>query len=312
VWGRADRINPTDNLTPRDFTLLVPEEDDQRFGTPAARATLQAPAGLSVTGIWLPVFTPHRIPLAPEPGVTFRELRPSVASSRAQWAAKIERTGQAVDWSLSYFDGLDLFPDLGIGRAELGPGGAPAVEVLLRHRRLRVIGADAAATLGRFGLRGEAAYALAADRAGEDPATKNPYLFGVLGIDRTFFEYLNVNVQYLFRAVVNFRDPRAIPDPPARAVAIQHAIISQELDRYQHGASIRVSHKWLHETLEAEVAGVFTFTRGDYAIRPKVVYAFTDRVTGTLGGDLFRGPRHSFFGRIRAASAVFAELKLSF
>jgi len=38
AWGRADQINPTDNLTPRDFTLLVPEDADQRSGTTGARA----------------------------------------------------------------------------------------------------------------------------------------------------------------------------------------------------------------------------------------------------------------------------------
>src|SRR5258706_7925967 len=31
-WGRADGINPTDNLTPRDFVVLLPFEEDQRFG----------------------------------------------------------------------------------------------------------------------------------------------------------------------------------------------------------------------------------------------------------------------------------------
>ncbi len=32
AWGRADGINPTDNVSPCDFTLLLPFEDDQRFG----------------------------------------------------------------------------------------------------------------------------------------------------------------------------------------------------------------------------------------------------------------------------------------
>src|SRR5712691_5880710 len=36
-WGRADGINPTDNLTPRDFVVLLPFEDDQRFGTTAIK-----------------------------------------------------------------------------------------------------------------------------------------------------------------------------------------------------------------------------------------------------------------------------------
>src|SRR5262249_13543018 len=33
AWGRADQINPTDNLTPRDFTLNVPDTADDRLGT---------------------------------------------------------------------------------------------------------------------------------------------------------------------------------------------------------------------------------------------------------------------------------------
>ncbi len=311
LWGRADRINPTDNLTPRDYTLLVPEDDDQRFGVPAVKARLQA-FGLDLTGVWLPAFAPHKIPLASQPGVTFREITPSFALGRGQWATKIEQTGKAVDWSLSYFDGFDPFPDLGVGSVRLGAGGTPLIEVLLRHHRLRVVGADAATTIGQFGLRGEAAYAFTQDRGGEDPETKNPYFFMVVGVDRTFFEYLNVNVQYLFRAVTNFRDPEKIQDPVRRPLGTQQAIIANQQDRFQHGVSMRVSHRWLNETFEAEVGGLYWFTRSNYAIRPKATYAFTDHLKGTLGADLFRGPPNSFFGRIRDTSTAFFELKFSF
>lgn len=310
-WGRADRINPTDNLTPRDFTLLVPEDDDQRFGVSGLKATLHA-RDLVLTGIWLPVFSPHTIPLGTFPFVTFREIKPSFALGRSQWGVKIEQTGRTVDWSLSYFDGFDLFPNLGVGRVMAGPAAPPIVEVLLRHHRLRVVGADAATTVERFGLRGEVAYASGQDRSGRNPEIKNPYLFLVLGADRTFLEYLNVNLQYIFRAIVNFRDPAGIADSLRRAVAIEDATINSQLDRFQHAASARVSYKWLNETLEAEVAGVYGFTRDDYAIRPKVTYAFTDRLKGTVGADVFRGPQPSFFGRIRDNSTAYAELKFSF
>ena len=43
VWGRADQINPTDNLTPRDNTLFIAESDDQRLGTVAAKVTWNFP-----------------------------------------------------------------------------------------------------------------------------------------------------------------------------------------------------------------------------------------------------------------------------
>src|SRR5688572_9817654 len=73
AWGRADRINPTDPLTPRDITLLVPDDGDQRFGTTAVKATTVV-SGLAVTGVVLPTFEPHVIPLRrPPAGSTLRE-----------------------------------------------------------------------------------------------------------------------------------------------------------------------------------------------------------------------------------------------
>ena len=39
AWGRADGINPTDNLTAQDLTLLAPDDSDRRLGSTAVRAT---------------------------------------------------------------------------------------------------------------------------------------------------------------------------------------------------------------------------------------------------------------------------------
>ena len=39
AWGRADGLNPTDNLTGEDLTLLAPDDDDRRLGTTALRAS---------------------------------------------------------------------------------------------------------------------------------------------------------------------------------------------------------------------------------------------------------------------------------
>jgi hypothetical protein len=305
VWGRADRINPTDNLTPKDFTLLVPEDDDQRFGTVAVKATYYL-AGIALTGIWLPDFEPHTVPIRrPPPPLTLREQVPSGPSG--QWAIRIEQTGKAVDWSLSYFDGFDLFPDLGIDQAS-----ASSVALLLRHHRIRVIGADAATTVGRYGLRGELAYTFTEDRQGNNPFVKNPFFFMVIGGDRTFFEYLNINVQYILRIVTGHQSPLEIPDPLQRVVATQQAVVTNQLDRWHHAVSLRMSHKWLNESLEGEVVGVLSFTRFGYVILPKVSYAFTDRWKGIIGVDFFGGGRHAFFGNLRDNSTVYAELRWSF
>ena len=77
VWGRADGINPTDNLTPRDYTMLAPESDDQRFGAFAAKMTYHF-QNIALTGIWLPDFNPNILPIPTMPGVYFTEQVPSI------------------------------------------------------------------------------------------------------------------------------------------------------------------------------------------------------------------------------------------
>ncbi len=301
IWGRADRINPTDNLTPRNVTLLVPEDDDQRLGIAAVKANYYF-GSFSLTGVWLPDFEPNTLPIRqPPPPLRIHERVPS--ETLEQWAVKIEQTGRAIDWSLSYFNGFDLSPDLGIT--------SPS-DLMLEHHRIRVIGADAATTRGRYNLRGEMAYTFTEDSEGKNPFVKNPFFFLVLGGDRTFYEYLNINLQYFVRVVSQYQNPEKIPDPFQQAVAIQQAVVTNQLDRVQQGASFRLSHKWFHETLEAELAGALVFTRREYVIRPKVIYAFTDRWKGIIGADLFRGNHRSFFGNLRDNTTAYAEFRWSF
>ncbi len=302
VWGRADAINPTDNVSSRDYSLMVPDENDQRRGNFSAKAAY-AFGDFNLIGFWLPEFRENVFPLPALPApIVLTKRKPKTEWS--QWAFKIERTGGAADWSLSYFDGLDRNPDLtveGISNS--------AVKLALTHHRIRVIGADAAAPAGRFGLRAEAAYAFTEDNEGTDPQIKNPFLFVVLGGDRSFFQYLNFNLQYVSRIVMKYQDPRQISDPATRALAVQEAQLTQQLDQFQHGLSNRVGYKWLHETLEADLSSLLWLDEGDFLLRPKLIYALTDHWKATLGAELYRGPAEGVFGRLKQNSTGFAALR---
>jgi hypothetical protein len=301
VWGRTDRINPTDNLSPRDFTLLVPEDDDQRLGTPAIKAAYYF-KDISISAYWLPDFQSDTIPIPPLPtGVTLTQDSPD--SSFGAWAAKVEQTGKLVDWSLSYFNGYDQIPDLSIPSPTTNP-----FHLLLKNNRIDVIGADAATTLGRYGLRAEAAYTITQDSRGNNPYIKNPFFFLVMGADRTFIEYLNINVQYLIRVIVNYQNPEATGNP----IAIEQAVISNQLDQVQQGATVRINYKWLNETLDGEIATVFLTPHFSYSVRPKVTYAFTDRWKGIIGSNLYEGNNPSFFGYLHHNSTAYAEIRWSF
>ncbi len=298
AWGRADRVNPTDNLTPRDFKILVPEDDDNRFGALAAKARYSF-GDYSITGVWLPDFRANKFPFPKQAGVSYEENFPG---SHRTLAAKFERSGKDLDWSLSYYDGFDLNPDISVKSA--GPTG---VTMLLSHHRYRVLGADAATALGRNGLRGEIAYAQTEDSDGNDLFIKNPFVWGVVGVERTFLSYLNVNLQYFFRYVTKWEDPTNVANPTLKDVALTQAVINNQRDKTQHGLTFRVSNKWLNETLEGEIAGILDATRKGYLLRPKMIYAINDKWKAVAGFDYYGGPDDSFFGRLEKNRAAYVE-----
>ncbi len=305
VWGRADRFNPTDNLTPRDFTLLTPDDDDQRIGLPGVKTAYHAGTA-SITGIWFWDFQPNTIPLASgSPEVTFHSV--PVEHPYRQGAVKIEQSGETIDWSLSYYAGFDLNPDLALSTESL-----PAQVIDLHYHRVRIFGADMATTTGRYGWRAEAAYTKTEDPDGHDPFIKNPFLYTVLGVERIFRETLSVNVQYLARVVTHYQGSDTIADPVLRQIAQTQAIINNQADRYGHSLALRISEKWFYQTLETEMATVYSFNKDDYALRLKANYALNDRWKITVGGDLFRGDPDSFYGRLRDNSTFYVQLKFSF
>jgi hypothetical protein len=61
AWGRADGLNPTDNLTPKDFTVLsAKDEEERRTGTTGILMKYHYEA-YTLSVAWLPLFNPNTI-----------------------------------------------------------------------------------------------------------------------------------------------------------------------------------------------------------------------------------------------------------
>ena len=304
AWGRADALNPTDNLTPRDFTLLATDDDEQKIGAPALRIAVTA-KGTTVSAIWLAGFQGHTLPLGTLPPGT-QLVRPTQGRSESQGAVRVEHAGGRVDWSASYFDGLDLSPDAALRET---PSGSVLV---LSYHRLRAVGADAATTLGRYQVRAEGALLLTENATGHDAGIQNSTAFAVLGADRTYGSYLNLNLQYVVRYVRGFTPAESIVDPARRLVAIMIARLSQQMREVQHGVTVRVSDQWLHETLKVEVAAVAYADPRQLLLRSRVTYALSDRWQVAAGADRFGGEVGSLFDSLRRNSLAFVEVRLGF
>lgn len=305
AWGRADGINPTDNLTPRDYVVMLPFEDDQRFGTTAAKIDVFVSHAHTLTFFVSPYFEPHRIPFPVSAGRLERSL-PARTFANTELGVRLNRVGETLDWSISYFRGFSLLPSLRLSER----AGSPVIRA--SYDRIRAYGADFARNLGRFGIRGEVAYADTADRQGREPNKLNPSLFFILGVDRTFFENLNLNLQYFRRQTRGFRSVDPISDLAERTIAFQSAMLAGQRDHVSDGLTFRVSNKWFHDTLEAEIFGVINFTTHDSFARPQVSYVFSDQWELIVGFDWIRGRADSQFGSQKSNRGVFAETRLSF
>jgi hypothetical protein len=302
AWGRADKLNPTDNVSPRDYTLMSSEDDDQRYGADALKLDWDV-SNFTATGLWIPRFEPTSVPF---PAAVPLPVQSSVHHNQpGQWAAKLDRSGGTVDWSLSYYQGQDLTPDLGLQAG-------PAPTLLLSHHPVRVWGSDMASVVGRYGFRAELAYTQTANSDGSNPYIKSPFVYLVAGVERSVLADVNINVQYFGRRLLHHQPPESYADPNVQQVATQQDVLNSQLDATQHGATVRISKDWLNDTLKTEFIGAISVPHRSYAAMPKVVYALNDHWKIAVGADVMNGNQEGVFGRLRSNNGVHLELRRSF
>jgi hypothetical protein len=320
-WGRADEINPTDVITPKNYVLLLPEgAAGYRFGVDSLKFDYFLPASLRATAVWVPFFTPSVIPLAVPSGARLEERVPGVRIEDGSAGLKLDRSGGKIDASLAYFYGYNLLPEVHVESASLDPTThLLRADAALTHGRQHMIGGDFATVRGRFGYRGEVAYVLTDNPHGRSVESIVPYLYYVLGVERSFFENLSVIVQYIGRWVPDRVDSaRALADPdPVRGqvrflAARSTFTINSQLDTVQNGWSLRLDKKLWNDTLDCELLGVHYLPRNDFFLRPRITYDLTDAWKAIVGGEVFQGPARSVFGRVKKNTGAFVELRYSF
>lgn len=308
VWGRADRLNPSDVLSARDFTLLVASDDEQRRGSLMLQGRLGV-GNFTLDGYWLPEFRDNRFPVDRTP-VGAVVIDDEKVRDRSQFAVKLDNSGGRFDWSLGWFHGTDRTRDF--VRVAVPADSAPGTFTGVQQRfpTVDVFAADIAAVAGRVGWRAEIAWSRY--RGAQTVFRKGDNIWLVAGFDTDVLAGWNLNLQYSLRHMIDYADPRLIADPIDRAVASQSAAVNNQLDRTQHGMTARIARKWLQDTLDFELSTIVYFQTSDAAIRPKLSYAINDRLRMTAAADIFVGPRLSYFGRVRDLSAGFVQLNYGF
>jgi hypothetical protein len=238
-WGKTDIVNPTDRFAPRDFLNVV---DNDFLGVTGARAVVQA-GSESLDVVWVPRFTPSRMPLLDQRWTVVPDQAAGVARgdvtrqlpARQQFGARWNHVGAAIEYSVSLFDGLNHLPtiDAQLSVQPLLTRGSVQIDVQRIYPAIRAYGADAAIPTRWLTLKSEAAYVTSST-----PGT-DEYALYVIQAERQTGEWFLVGgyageVVTERRAVLNFAPDRGLTRAfvgrasytidPNRSVALEAAI----------------------------------------------------------------------------------------
>jgi hypothetical protein len=308
IWGRADGLNPTDNLAPRDLTLLAPDDGDLRHGNDGATATVTLPVS-TVSLSWFPRIHGNTIPLQPIPGVRYVQFAPEAG----QWAVRWEHAGHGnIDASVSYVSGLDPMPDLMFGG--LSPAG---LDVHLRNQGLRVLGADLSMVRNGVIWRAEIATTRTDSQGPADFTHKKPQTWFVGGGEWRLAEDTTLGLEATLLHVKDFGNPDDTLAGPLRDLAWRQLAISGQTAPTLAGVVWRVARRLRNDTVALEANGASMWPMGgggsgSSVWRLRADVALDDHWHLLFGGDLYLGPTYSLFGQLRDNSLAYVQVRRGF
>lgn len=318
-WGKADGFNPTNNITPQNTIIRSPDPDDRNM----SNFILQGKGRLGTFGhleaLWVPKYRASLLPwdLSPMPaGVTFREgPYPNAGIKNSAWAVKMNINLTRFDASLSWFSGFAPEPGLTMAPPITLPDQSASIIIQTKAYREQVAGFDFSGSLGKTGLRGEMAWRNPEHDYQDKVHVPNPDLWYVFGLDRSMGNF-QIIVQYMGRYVFNFKE-LVFPADTNLVARYQmeqtNRMFHRQQDRWSHSVSARPSIRFLHETLTAEIFGMYNFTTEEYLILPKLSYSLTDGLALSAGLEYYNGKEQTLFNLVEDEfNSVFIQLKATF
>jgi hypothetical protein len=289
-WGKADLLNPTDRFAPRDYLRVV---DNDFLAVTAGRLIYERGAN-TIDLVYVPRFTPSRIPLLGQRWVVFPESIPAEVQildlgSRfpggPQFGARWNHVGSGFEYSACFYQGFQHLPLLEARAVSLRP---PRVEFQRLYPNLRLYGGDVAIPLTWFVVKAEAAWFTTSSTQADE------YVQYVIQLERTRGEWFFVG-GYAGEAVTNRRSPFDFaPDRGFARAFLFHAGYNLDTNRsLAFESSVRQNGDGL-------------WMRWQYS------HALGQHWRATAGFNWIRGDAADFLGQYRRNSHASLALRYSF
>ncbi|MBI3815034.1 MAG: hypothetical protein HY279_11320 [Nitrospinae bacterium] len=297
-WGKADSINPTNNLNPVDYSDLL-DTDEEEIGMTSLRGRYYL-GNWTFEGAVIPVFEPSILPnynsrwnLFPKAlsALPVQTREPSKEFQNIQYAGRVSSTFNGLDFSVSYYRGFEKFPSVFV----------KSNSVIMEYRSLQVIGGDFAASFDKLGIRGEAGYFITDDFDGKIPEVSDPYLMYVLGLDYKFSNLIEEQDLYILCQWI-----QTLPLP-------ERDSLSESDLRYLFKRAVMLKADWsFTDYTKFSFQGIWRLHAEDIFLQPMLSSNLSDGLNLEVGADLLYGKEGSFFESFKDNQRIFARLKYSF
>jgi len=301
AWGKADGINITNSVFPKDSSSLF--NDDDSIGIKAARLSLTGNS-FTVDAFVIPFFTGTKLPLeennplrkALVPSsveinqggtsinlpVNIGELtNPEFNFKNMEYGIKASGYFSFCDVSLYGFYGWDKTPVLNYQlNTSLHPVyGIEVPENLTingEYKRFAMAGMDFAVPVGSVVLRNEAAFFMnrefqtssEAIMSGSENSVKQNQIMALAGLDWMPSGWA-ITAQYYCDVLINKNKD------------------TERTDAFEHGATLSISKSLLSDTLELSFSGLVGLNNFDSAINAGGKYSLCDQIVLKFGGYVF-------------------------
>lgn len=282
--GKVDILNPTDILTPFNYTRMTIDDDLQRDG----RAAIRLRQDLANYTINLMSFYDNRYQVLPMPEGTGLNIIED-KKQREAYALRLDYSSQYIDVGLLFYTGADLQPAFHLS-------GLMAGIIQQTHHRTDLVGVDATGTVNGIAWRAEAA----CDQLKQDTTitewVRQPQCQIAMGADYSIGEN-NFLAQVTH---LNIRDWHA----PNNDLSRLFATLTGQSQAEETIVTARFMRTWYNDTIQTELPCSYGVRAADWACRPRIYWAIQDHLKLSLGADVFSGSEYGYLGRLKKNNMV--------
>jgi len=303
-WGTADRINPTNFITPRKFSLKKIEPVTEPI---ACFQGTYYNKGADVTTVivfdnqfkQIPMEVKEKLrKLVPGSEDFPNPVEPKKTINNMEFALKVDTMLADNNIKFSYFHGWEDYPALWI---EYEPGFPPHFNAKSQYRRVNKVGLSTVGTFEKATLWSELAYIMP-ERIEEMNLSNilfsmnKPYLQAVLGADYTFGD-IYLEGQYIY---------------------YENGSLISPYFQYQQGEEVQPAHYFMISSYNSNwirnwrLDSIVSLQDQSCALIPQYGFYISEATRLFLRGTLFFGNEDTEFGRLKDKESVSMSIKISF